>query len=133
MFLNDTIAILFTPLVLALTRSLGLPPIPYLLALAGATNLGSVATLTGNPQNIVVGSLSQIGYLEFALALTPVALVGLLVQVGLLYLLYPAVRSRAPLPPLLPLRFRFNRALLLKGGWVTLALLAAFVLGYPLA
>jgi len=133
LFLNDTIAILFTPLVLALTRSLGLPPVPYLLALAGATNLGSVATLTGNPQNIVVGSLSKITYLDFAVALTPVALLGLLVQVGLLYALYPAVRSRAPLPPLPALRFRFNRALLFKGLWITLALLAAFVLGYPLA
>ena len=133
LFLNDTIAILFTPLVLALTRSLGLPPVPYLLALAGATNLGSVATLTGNPQNIVVGSLSKITYLDFAAALTPVALLGLLVQVGLLYALYPAVRSRAPLPPLPPFRFRFNRALLFKGLWITLALLAAFVLGYPLA
>ena len=105
LFLNDTIAILFTPLVLALTRSLGLPPVPYLLALAGATNLGSVATLTGNPQNIVVGSLSKITYLDFAVALTPVALLGLLVQVGLLYALYPAVRSRAPCPPCL--RFVF--------------------------
>jgi Na+/H+ antiporter NhaD/arsenite permease-like protein len=107
--------------------------VPYLLALAGATNLGSVATLTGNPQNIVVGSLSKITYLDFAAALTPVALLGLLVQVGLLYALYPAVRSRAPLPPLPPFRFRFNRALLFKGLWITLALLAAFVLGYPLA
>ncbi|ADH62512.1 Citrate transporter [Allomeiothermus silvanus DSM 9946] len=133
LFLNDTIAILFTPLVLALTRSLGLPPVPYLLALAGATNLGSVATLTGNPQNIVVGSLSRIGYLDFAAALAPVALLGLGVQVGLLYLLYPALRSLQPLPALPPLRFRLQRALLFKGLWITLALLSAFLLGYPLA
>lgn len=106
---------------------------PYLLALAGATNLGSVATLTGNPQNIVVGSLSRIGYLDFAAALTPVALLGLLVQVGLLYPFYPALRSLKPLPPLPPLRFRYNRALLFKGLWITLALLTSFVLGYPLA
>ncbi|MCS7057801.1 MAG: anion transporter [Meiothermus sp.] len=133
LFLNDTIAILFTPLVLTLTRALGLPPVPYLLALAGATNVGSVATLTGNPQNIVVGSLSGIGYLDFALALGPVALLGLLVQVGLLYTLYPAVRSRTPLAPPPPFRFRYSRPLLLKGVVVTLALLAAFLLGYPLA
>ncbi|RDI95335.1 anion transporter [Meiothermus sp. QL-1] len=133
LFLNDTIAILFTPLVLGLTRSLGLPPVPYLLALAGATNVGSVATLTGNPQNIVVGSLSKISYLDFAAALSPVALLGLLVQVGLLYALYPAVRSTKPLPPLPSLRFRRSRALLFKGLGVTLGLLAAFLLGYPLA
>ncbi|MER3479940.1 MAG: anion transporter [Meiothermus sp.] len=133
LFLNDTMAILLTPLVLALTRTLSLPPVPYLLALAGATNLGSVATLTGNPQNILVGSFSRIPYLEFALALTPVALVGLGLQVGLLCWLYPAVRSREPLPPLPPLRFRLNRGLLTKGLLITVGLLGAFLLNYPLA
>ncbi|MER3462078.1 MAG: anion transporter, partial [Armatimonadota bacterium] len=133
LFLNDTIAILFTPLVLEMTRQLRLPPVPYLLALAGATNLGSVATLTGNPQNILVGSFSGIAFLDFAAALTPVALVGLLLQVGLLYALYPAVRSTRALPPLPEMRFRMNRGLLFKGAWVTVALLVAFVLNYPLA
>lgn len=133
LFLNDTIAILFTPLVLSMTATLKLPPIPYLLALAGASNLGSVATLTGNPQNILVGSFSKIPYLEFSTHLIPVALVGLLLQIGLLYALYPAVRSTQALPPNPPLRVRYNRALILKGAWVTLALLAAFLLNYPLA
>lgn len=130
LFLNDTVAILLTPLVFALVRSLELPPVPYLLALAGATNLGSVATLTGNPQNILVGSFSNISYPEFAAALVPVALVGLLLQIGLLCLLYPEVRSRAPLQRVnLPLEL--NRASLIKGGYVTLGLLLAFLLGYP--
>ena len=66
LFLNDTLAILCTPLVLALTQTLRLPPVPYLLALAASTNVGSVATLSGNPQNILVGSFSQIGYVPFA-------------------------------------------------------------------
>lgn len=64
LFLNDTIALILTPLVLNLCQSLSLNPIPYLLALAGATNVGSVATLTGNPQNILIGSFSRISYLE---------------------------------------------------------------------
>ena len=42
------------------------PPIPYLVGLATASNVGSVATITGNPQNIIIGSLSQISYLRFA-------------------------------------------------------------------
>ena len=49
--LDDTIALIFTPLALSLTLSLGLNPIPYLLAITGATNIGSVTTLSGNPQN----------------------------------------------------------------------------------
>lgn len=62
-FLNDTLALVFTPLTLSLTEALKLSPIPFLLAIAGATNLGSVATISGNPQNILIGSFSQIGYL----------------------------------------------------------------------
>ncbi|MCL5965348.1 MAG: anion transporter [Deinococcus sp.] len=133
LFLNDTMAILLTPLVLFLTSSLSLPPVPYLLALAGATNLGSVATLTGNPQNILVGSFSGISYLDFTAVLFPVALLGLAVQVVLLWWLYPEVRSRRPLPPLPSLRYRLHRGLLFKGLWVTGGLFLAFILGYPLA
>lgn len=133
LFLNDTIALILTPLVLNLCLTLSLNPIPYLLALAGATNVGSVATLTGNPQNILIGSFSRISYLEFAQALTPVALVSLFLQIGLLYLLYPEVRSRQPLPSLPPLRYRVHQALLTKGLLVTGGLLLAFLLGYPLA
>ncbi len=49
LFLNDTIALIFTPLTLSLTQALGLNPIPYLLALAGTTNIGSVATFSALP------------------------------------------------------------------------------------
>ncbi|PSN10698.1 anion transporter, partial [filamentous cyanobacterium CCT1] len=97
-FLNDTLALVSTPLTLQLTRALKLNPVPYLLAIAGATNLGSLATLSGNPQNILVGSFSGIGYLAFAQALLPVALLGLVLQVGLLWWLYPELRSLAPCP-----------------------------------
>lgn len=133
LFLNDTIAILLTPLTLTLTRSLGLNPIPYLLALAGATNLGSVATISGNPQNLVIGSFSGISYLAFAKALTPVALLSLLVQIGWLWWLYPEVRSLKPYQHPLPARNRLFKPLLLKSLLVTVGLLAAFLAGFPLA
>ncbi|MFX7586120.1 SLC13 family permease, partial [Acinetobacter baumannii] len=83
----DTMALLLTPLVLSLTWSLGLNPVPYLLALMAAVNTGSLMTPTGNPQNIVVASLSGISYLGFVSALWPVALLGLGLQVVLLALL----------------------------------------------
>src|SRR5205823_4857502 len=73
---NDVVCVALTPLVLDLTRRLKRPPIPYLVGLATASNVGSVATITGNPQNIIIGSLSQISYLRFAARLSPVALVG---------------------------------------------------------
>lgn len=132
-FLNDTIALVFTPLVLELAQALSLNPIPYLLALAAATNTGSVATLSGNPQNILIGSFSGISYLEFMGALTPIALVGLILQIGLLYLLYPQVRSIQPTQGAYLPKPRIYRPLLIKSVMVTTGLLLAFVAGFPLA
>ena len=74
---NDVICVALTPLVLHLCQRLKRPPIPYLVGLATASNVGSVATITGNPQNIIIGSLSQISYVRFAARLAPVALIGL--------------------------------------------------------
>lgn len=79
LFLNDTICLMFTPLVTELTLRLRRDPIPYLIGLATATNIGSTATITGNPQNLIIGQASDISYLTFAAHLTPVALMGLLV------------------------------------------------------
>ena len=59
---NDTICLVMTPLVLELVTAVRRNPIPYLLAVATASNIGSVATITGNPQNIIIASLSQIPY-----------------------------------------------------------------------
>jgi Na+/H+ antiporter NhaD/arsenite permease-like protein len=77
LFLNDTICLMFTPLILNITLRLKRNPIPYLIALATAANIGSTATLTGNPQNMIVGMASGIGFIDFAWALTPVALLGM--------------------------------------------------------
>jgi di/tricarboxylate transporter len=74
---NDAICLVFAPLVLEFTLALKRRPMPYLLAVAMASNVGSTATITGNPQNIMIGSFSHIPYTTFALALGPVALIGL--------------------------------------------------------
>ncbi len=133
LFMNDTIALILTPLVVGLTVSLNLNPIPYLLALAGATNIGSVATLSGNPQNILIGSFSGISYLDFAKALTPLAIVGLCIQIGLLWGLYPEVRSlKGSLKPA-QLRYRIFKPLLTKSLLITAGLLIAFLIGVPTA
>ncbi|MBD2523308.1 anion transporter [Nostoc sp. FACHB-133] len=133
LFLNDTIALILTPLVVGITQLLKLKPIPYLLALAGATNLGSVATLSGNPQNILIGSFSGISYLDFAKALTPLALICLTIQVGLLWWLYPEVRSLRPYLKVKPPRYHIFKPLLIKSLLITTGLLVAFLIGIPTA
>ena len=78
LFLNDTIVLVYTPLVLEITSLLGLNPIPYLIATACAANVGSAATIIGNPQNMLIGISSGISFLDFTLNLAPVALGALL-------------------------------------------------------
>ena len=53
---NDTICVVFTPVVMELASLRGHRPLPYLLALATASNIGSVATIVGNPQNMLIGT-----------------------------------------------------------------------------
>src|SRR5712664_3382129 len=87
---NDAICLVLAPLVLELTLSLRRNPVPYLLAVAMASNIGSTATITGNPQNILIGSFSQIPYGVFAANLAPVAAGGLVVTIVLIALFHPA-------------------------------------------
>jgi Na+/H+ antiporter NhaD/arsenite permease-like protein len=88
MFVNDTICVAFTPLVLDLAAARRHDPVPYLLALATASNIGSTATIVGNPQNMLIGSVSGIGIWRFTGALAPIAAVGLAVDVAILWLLF---------------------------------------------
>ena len=79
-FVNDIICLVMVPFALAATRRMGLKPLPYLLAVATASNIGSVATITGNPQNMLIGSFSGLSYPYFLWRLGPVALIGLLLD-----------------------------------------------------
>lgn len=74
---NDAVAVLAAPLVVRLARRSGSRPLPYLLALATAVNTGSVATLVGNPQNMLCGTLGGLSYRDHLLLMGPLALVGL--------------------------------------------------------
>ena len=85
---NDIICLMMTPFVLRITRRIGLAPMPYLLAVATASNIGSVATITGNPQNILIGSVSRISYLDFIGHLGPVAVLGLFVDWALIHWMF---------------------------------------------
>src|SRR5947199_8887418 len=87
-FVNDVVCLVLAPVVLEVTRQLELPPVPYLLALATAANVGSVATLTGNPQNMLVGSFADVSYRGFLLRQAPIALVGLVCVFAVVWLVY---------------------------------------------
>ncbi len=77
LLVNDTICLMLTPLVIAVIRRGRLPMLPYLIALATSANIGSVATLVGNPQNMIIGHFSHIPFAQFSRTLTPAAIIGL--------------------------------------------------------
>jgi len=126
---NDTVCLALTPLVLDLVLRLRRDPVPYLLAVAMASNAGSVTTITGNPQNIMIGSFSQISYGAFAASLSPVAATALAVTFALIALFHPAefwTRERlqgAPAP------VHAYRPLAIKAVAVTSAMMAGFFAG----
>ena len=80
LLVNDTICLMLTPLVVAVIRRGRLPLLPYLVALATSANIGSVATLVGNPQNMIIGHFSGISFPEFSRALLPAAIIGLAIN-----------------------------------------------------
>ena len=133
LFVNDVICLVLAPVVLAVTRQLRLPPVPYLLALATAANVGSVATLTGNPQNMLIGSFSGISYRAFLAREAPVALVGLVCVVAVLWLVYRR-QLPAALPPVnLAANFPIHAALMTKTIVAVCVMLVAFFAGVPIA
>ena len=84
-FVNDIVCLVMVPFVLSITRRMKLQPLPYLLAVATASNIGSVSTITGNPQNMLIGSFSGIHYRDFLIHLGPVAVVGLFIDWAVLH------------------------------------------------
>ncbi len=101
LLVNDTICLMLTPLVIAVIRRGKLPMLPYLIALATSANIGSVATLVGNPQNMIIGHFSHIPFSQFSRALAPAAIIGLainfiILRLGFRKILRAAMIEREP-------------------------------------
>ena len=126
---NDTVCLMLTPLVVETVRDLKRSPAPYLLALAMASNAGGVATITGNPQNMMIGSLSRIAYGDFAAHLAPVAAMSLVVIVLVLIVAWRReFLGRARIGAAAP-RVTVNAWLLGKSLGVTAGVILACFLG----
>ncbi len=132
---NDIVCLFMAPLVVRVCRQMARPATPYLLALATASNVGSVATITGNPQNILIGSLSRISYRDFLVHLGPIALLGLFADWGILHLIYFRSRSaEKSLPKSVPTPehdIPAQKRRLVFPVMVTLLVFAGFLLGAP--
>ena len=129
LFVNDTVCLVFTPILIEIAAARGHRPLPYLLALATASNIGSVATITGNPQNMLIGSVSGIRYVPFVESLGPIALFGLAIDALLLSIMFRAdlrpgpfeFEGRGPRP--------IHRALMVKSVIVATGVMVGFLAG----
>ena len=129
---NDTVCLMLTPLVLMLVKSADLPPLPYLLGLCMASNAGSVATFTGNPQNMIIGVASHIPYAQFLAYMALPAVLSLLVVLGVLLIAFRSelphrsIHPEGPPPPV-------DRKLLVICSIAMAGILIAFFAGLPLS
>ncbi|MEM3768820.1 MAG: SLC13 family permease, partial [Nitrososphaerales archaeon] len=86
---NDVVVLLFTPVIIETCKLMGIKdPVPYLIAEAMASNIGSVMTITGNPQNMLIGMVSGISYINFFLYLSPIAFLSTMVLIFVVYFIY---------------------------------------------
>jgi Na+/H+ antiporter NhaD/arsenite permease-like protein len=129
-FVNDIICLAMAPFAITAAKRMGLKPVPYLLAVATASNIGSVASITGNPQNMLIGSYSGIHYRDFLVHLGPVAIAGLFLDWFVLWLL--CTRNAPPAQPAAdPPERKIEAASLWKPAIVIAGVLAGFLAGVP--
>jgi Na+/H+ antiporter NhaD/arsenite permease-like protein len=129
-FVNDTIALIFTPIVLTITERLELPAVPYLVALAFSANIGSAMSITGNPQNALIGVSAHFSFLDFLGHLAPVSLVGLLLLIAVFALVFRR-QVFGPLPARPSgLRVDLDPRLLWKCGLSASFVVVLWILGF---
>jgi Na+/H+ antiporter NhaD/arsenite permease-like protein len=130
-FVNDTVCLIFTPFILELTRRMNVNPKPYLLALAMSANIGSAATITGNPQNIIIGAASGISYSEFFVRLFPVSLISLVIA-GLVIHFFYRNDIKNEIVEIKDIRYKYNKALVIKSSLMALLTVVLFFLNVPM-
>lgn len=130
--INDIVCLLFTPIVLMVCRKAECNPTPNLLGLAMASNIGSAATLLGNPQNILVGSLSGLSFSSYFMTVAPVAAVGLVLEFAVIWFYYRQ-DFRGCLPEDRRLAVNVHIYLIIKSLLVLASVLLAYLWGYDLA
>ncbi len=130
-FLNDTIVLVFTPLVLDVTLALRRNPLPYLVGLVTAANIGSVATITGNPQNMLVGLSSGISFVAFTQALAPIAVAGLFIAWAVIVVVYRAEFTGKPLASTVVIPITGDPQTLIKALVASILMVISLILGLP--
>jgi Na+/H+ antiporter NhaD/arsenite permease-like protein len=107
--------------------------LPYLIALATSANIGSVATLVGNPQNMIIGHFSRIPFSQFSQALVPTAIVGLAINFLILRFGFRKMLRQAVIQHEVHTIPKLDRGLFAIVCIVFVSIFACFVAGLNLA
>lgn len=131
--INDIVCLLFTPIVLLVCRQIQCNPVPHLLAVAMASNIGSAATLIGNPQNILISSLSNVNFLSYSIAAAPIAILGLLLTYVIIKYSYQTDLQEKLQPFNQDVSTTYHRYLIIKSLIVMATVVIAFAVGLDIA
>jgi len=88
LFANDVICLIFTPVICVALRRAGRDPVPFLMALVTASNIGSAATVIGNPQIILIGQTAHLSFIAYSATVVPLVVVCLLLNYAAIRLIY---------------------------------------------
>jgi Na+/H+ antiporter NhaD/arsenite permease-like protein len=127
LFLNDTIVLMLTPLILEIVIALRLNPMPYLMALATAANIGSAATIVGNPQNMLIGTSSGISFNDFFIKLFPASFSGLFIIWLIIYIIYRKDFQSKKRFEKIEIRLRIYKPLLIKSTIAVVLMIVLFI------
>ena len=133
LLVNDTICLMLTPLVVAVIRRGKLPLLPFLIALATSANIGSAATLVGNPQNMIIGHFSHISFPEFSRSLLPAAVMGLAINFFILRFGFRKVLRQTAIDRSAHVVPKLERGLFALVCIVLVSIFAGFLAGLNLA
>ena len=85
-FLDNVTTVLFiTPIIIKVTKKMGVSPVLYLISIIVASNIGGAATLIGDPPNLIIGSLAGKSFLDFVVNVGPYVSASFVLGLGLMY------------------------------------------------
>ena len=86
--LNDAVVLIFTPIVLRCCQRMRADPVPYMVGVFVSANIGSAATVVGNPQNALVASMAGIGFLDYSIRVIPLTVICMAVAMLMMRRMY---------------------------------------------
>jgi Na+/H+ antiporter NhaD/arsenite permease-like protein len=130
---NVTTVMILVPIALLIANELKITPVPYIITMAIASNMGGTATLIGDPPNVIIGSATKYSFMEFIYHLTPVIVVIVIVSLALTWLLYrkslkTSMENRARLMEYEENNLITNKKLLVFSLIVLTLMITAFIL-----